>query len=303
MIREIEIRHLKSFLAVADTLHFGRAATKLGIAQPNLSQQIMQMESVLGHALFNRNTRGVTLTPVGEFFQRRTEVLQLGMKDAIETAQRIGRGEEGNLVVGFSGSVMLSRVSAVIERFRSAYPRVDMQLRELHANEQTTQLLNGSIDISFTRDAESAEGLVLRTLSRESFVAILPERHRLANRKRIRPSLLRDEPFVLFSPKMARLAYERTIGLCLADGFRPNIVQAAPQWGTVIALVGAGMGVSLAPACIARMSVPGVVYRELISPARSSIDVGIRNSQKNPAAKILLSLSRSEFRTHPQQHS
>jgi DNA-binding transcriptional LysR family regulator len=300
--RELEMRDLRNFLAIAETLHFGRAATKLGIAQPNLSQQIKKMESLLGHALFERTTRGVRLTPVGVLFQRRAGALRANLQDAIETARRVGQGEEGNLVVGFSGSVMFSRFSKVVERFRSSHPKVHLHLKELHANEQIAQLLDGSLDISVIRDGEATEGLEMRTLSRESFIAILPEHHPLARKGKLQPALLKQEPFVLFSPTMARLAFDRTIGLCLAAGFRPNIVQEAPQWATVVSLVGSGMGVSIAPACVARLKMVGVMYRPIHSLSYSTIDIGARSDMNNPAARLLLALAQKEFGTQLKQH-
>ncbi|RZU39120.1 LysR substrate-binding domain-containing protein [Edaphobacter modestus] len=300
--RELELRDIRNFLALAETLHFGRAADRLGIAQPNLSQQIKQLEGTLGHALFERHARGVTITPVGEFFQRRAELLRDNLKDTIETAQRIGRGEEGNLIVGFSGSVMFSKASTVIERYRSGYPNVDLQLRELHANEQITQLLDGTLDISILRDGEPTEGLTIRTLMREPFVAILPQDHPLSVKKTLRPEMLKEERIVLFSPGIARLQFERILGLCLAHGFRPNIVQEAPQWATVVSLVSVGMGISIAPACTSHLNVPGVVYRPIQSDSWTSIDVGTRVELKNPAAKTFLALAQKIFGLEPRRH-
>jgi len=296
----LDLRRFRFFLAVAETLHFGRAAEKLGVAQPNLSQQIKKIENALGHALFERTTRGVTLTAVGLFLAKRAELLQTTFQEAIETAQCIGRGEEGNLTIGFSGSAMYSRTPRAVARFRRRYPKVMVQLRELYAYEQMPLLLDGTLDIGFIRDGAPAPGLQLTPLLHEGFVAVLPRHHPMAHHRSISPKQLKDEHFVLFSPKIAKLSYQRIMDLCEAEGFTPEIVQEAPQWVTVITLVAAGMGVSLAPACTARLNVPGVVYRPLRSKRWSSIDALTRTAATNPAVKVLLTLAKEEFRTAEQ---
>jgi DNA-binding transcriptional LysR family regulator len=290
------MRDLRNFLAIAETLHFGRAASQLGIAQPVLSQQIKQMESMLGHPLFERNPRGVTLTPVGVFFQRRAEVLRANLQDAIRTAGRIGRGEDGSLVVGVCGSVILTRFSEVVKQFCSGHPNVDLQLRELHLNQHIEQLLDGTLDISILRDGKPTEGLLMRTLSREPLIAILPERHSLARKGKLQVARLKDERFVVFSSAM-----DRILGVCFAAGFRPNVVQEAPQWATVVSLVGSGMGVAIAPACVSRLSIPGTTYRPLQSESRSTIDVVTRVELKNPVARTLLAMLQKEFGVQSEQ--
>jgi DNA-binding transcriptional LysR family regulator len=245
---------------------------------------------MLGHPLFERTPRGVTLTPVGVYFQRRAEVLWVNLQDTVQTAQRIGRGEDGSLVVGVCGSVMFTRFSEVVKRFRGSHPHVDLQLRDLNACQQVEQLLDGTLDISVLRDGKPRDGLLMQTLYREPLIAVLPERHQLAGKAKLRLEKLREERFVVFSPATARIQ-----GLCFAVGFQPNIVQEAPQWATVVSLVGAGMGVSIAPACVSRLSIPGTTYRPLQSEGRSTIDVVTRTQLKNPAAKTLLSMVQEEF--------
>jgi DNA-binding transcriptional LysR family regulator len=130
----------------------------------------------------------------------------------------------------------------------------------------------------------------MQTLYREPLIAILPERHALAGKGNLRLDKLREERFVVFSPATVRI-----LGLCFAAGFQPNIVQEAPQWATVVSLVGAGMGVSIAPACVSRLSIPGTTHRPLQSEGRSTIDVVTRKELKNPAAKALLGMVQGEF--------
>lgn len=199
MKNELELRQMRYFLAVAETLHFGRAASQLRIAQPNLSQQIKKIEQALGHALLTRTTRGVALTPAGQFLAGRAATLRGSFEDAIRTARRIGEGAEGTLSIGFSGSAMYGRLPFVVDHFRRLYPKVQVQLREMYAHEQQPLLLDGTLDVGFIRDGARLPGLKMSSLSKEPFVAVLPQSHRLAMKHAaMLPSALQDEAFVLF---------------------------------------------------------------------------------------------------------
>ncbi len=149
MKQEIEMRHLRYFVAVAETLHFGRAADKLRMAQPPLSQQIRNLERNLGYSLFDRTTRGVRLTRVGEFFLERSRNTLAKVGDDVEMARRLGSGVEGILTVGFSGSTIFTALPTVIGRYRRMHPNVELRLRELVTAEQVPSLLNGTLDLGF----------------------------------------------------------------------------------------------------------------------------------------------------------
>jgi DNA-binding transcriptional LysR family regulator len=289
----IEIRHLRYFLAVADTLHFGKAAARLGIAQPPLSQQIKNLERMLGYALFDRTTRGVRLTGVGQFFQERARNTIAKLRDDIEMTRRMGAGKEGVLEVGFSGSVMFTSLPKAIEAYRRNYPNVELRLRELVTSEQIPALIDGSLSVGFLRDGEWKEGISIEPILREPYVAVLPSAHRLSRKAAILPADLKDEPFVLFARRMGNLAFDRTIACCESAGFRPAIVQDAPQWPTVLRLVAAGLGVSIAPTCIESLKMPGVTYRKLRSRHWTSIDIGIKTGSSNPATQEFLRIVRA----------
>jgi DNA-binding transcriptional LysR family regulator len=295
MKQEIEFRHLRYFLAVAETLHFSKAAAQLGMAQPPLSQQIRGLERMLGYPLFERTTRGVRLTKVGQFFRERALSTVAKMQADVEIARRLGSGQEGVLTVGFSGSVMLTTLPKAIERYRRLHPRVELRLRELVTAEQIPSLLDGTLDLGFLRDGEPHEGLSMESILQERFIVVLPSRHKLARNTAIRPGDLRNEPFVLFARRMGPLAFDRTLACCEAEGFRPNVVQEAPQWPTVVRLVAAGSGISLAPACVATFAMPGVVYKNLRSRHWTSIDVGLKPDLDNPTVEAFLSIVRRQF--------
>jgi DNA-binding transcriptional LysR family regulator len=295
MKQEIEFRHLRYFLAVAETLHFSKAAAQLGMAQPPLSQQIRNLERILGHPLFERTTRGVRLTKVGQYFRERAQNTVAKIQDDVEMARRLGSGQEGVLTVGFSGSVMLTTLPKAIERYRRLYPRVELRLRELVTDEQMPALLDGTLDLGFLRDGEPQVGVSIESILRERFVAVLPARHKLASRPTLRPRDLGNERFVLFARRMGALAFDRTLACCEAEGFRPNVVQEAPQWPTAVRLVAAGSGISLAPACVANFAMPGVVYKTVRSRHWTSIDIGSKPNLDNPAVEALLNIVRKQF--------
>ena len=295
MNNEIEFRHLRYFLAVAETLHFSKAAERLGMAQPPLSQQIRRLEEILGHAVFERTTRGVKLTPAGHLLRERARSTMEKIQDDLTQVRRLGRGEEGTLTVGFSGSVMFTNLPAAIQSYRRRYPKAELRLRELVTSAQIAALLDGTLDLAFLRDGDTTEGIRMTTLLKERYVAVLPETHRLARRRSLNVGALAEEPFVLFSRRMGPLAFDRTVACCEASGFRPKIVQDAPQWPTVVRLVAAGLGVSLAPACVAGVTIPGAVYREINASGRTSIDLGIRTGSEGILAKNFISVVRQKL--------
>jgi DNA-binding transcriptional LysR family regulator len=291
MSDQIELRHLRYFLAVAETLHFSKAARRLGMAQPPLSQQIKRLEQMLGHALFERTTRGVKLTPAGHLLARRARSTIEKVDEDLAQVRRLGRGEEGTLTVGFSGSVMFTELPAAIQSFRRRYPKVELRLRELVTSAQIVAVLNGQIDLAFLRDGDPTEGIRITTLLKEKYVAVLPEAHPLARRRTLNVKALEGEPFIMFARRMGPLAYDRTIACCERSGFRPNIVQDAPQWLTLVRLVAAGLGVSLAPACVARVAMPGAVYREVKAACRTSIDLGVKAGTESVLARNFIEIA------------
>jgi DNA-binding transcriptional LysR family regulator len=295
MKQEIELRHLRYFLAVAEALHFSKAAARLGMSQPPLSQQIRSLERMLGYPLFERTTRGVRLTKVGQYFRERARNTVAKMQVDVEMARRLGSGQEGTLTVGFSGSVMLTTLPKAIERYRRLYPKVELRLREMVTAEQTPSLLDGTLDLGFLRDGEPTAGLTMSAILRERFIAVLPARHELASRSTIRPRDLRSDPFVFFARRMGPLAFDRTVACCEAEGFRPHIAQEAPQWPTVVRLVAAGTGVSLAPSCVSNFAMPGVAYKKVRSSHWTSIDIALKNGLDNPAAQAFLEIVRRQF--------
>src|ERR1700741_41170 len=241
MIKSIELRHLRYFIAVAEELHFSRAAERLHIAQPPLSQQIRKLEQYIGHPLFIRNSRTVALTQAGEALLERSRYLLRRLDDDLETVRRVGRGEIGTLTVGFIGSAMLTALPALIGSYRKRFAKVDLRIRELTTSSLVDAIRQGAVDLGFLRDAGPTEGLIVENVLTERFVIAL------ANRQKISLAELKGEPLILFARELGPLAWDKTIGLCETSGFRPTIVQEAPEWLTVLRLVSSGLGISITP--------------------------------------------------------
>jgi DNA-binding transcriptional LysR family regulator len=259
MDQNIELRHLRYFVAVAEELHFGRAALRLNLAQPPLSQQIRRLEEILGYSLFVRTSRSVKLTNAGEVFLERARRTLRNVQRDIEETRSIGRGEAGSLHIGFVGSGMLTTLPAIFRSYREAHPRVQLHLHESFTSRVIEGLENGVLDAGVLRDGDAVEGLNVTTIFSEPYVAVLPATHRCARQKSISPAVLRDEPFVYYPRSAGDRAFEKPLSICEAHGFRPHIVQEATHWLTIMRLIGAGFGVSIAPACVRRIASPEVV--------------------------------------------
>jgi len=305
-MNHVELRHLRYFVAVAEELHFGRAAKRLHLAQPPLSQQIRKLEEIVGHQLFSRTSREVRLTSAGEAFLDRARRTLSKVEEDIEEARSIGRGEVGFLKVGFIGSSMLTRLPAMLGRYRRQFPKVNLQLNEFHTSGVVQALLEKTLDVGFLRDCGPADGLEVEPLFSELFIAVVPSRHALAKRKSLTGAELRDEAFVLFTPLASRRAYEKTVSICEAHGYRPNVVQEAPQWLTILRLVGAGLGVSVAPACVQRIATPDVSCKRLVLAADSrfqngegkllsDIELAYRIGETRPIVRTFCAMARSNL--------
>jgi DNA-binding transcriptional LysR family regulator len=303
MDESVELRHLRYFIAVAEELHFSRAAKRLHMAQPPLSQQIRKLEQYVGLPLFNRNSRTVALTQAGETLLERSRYLLRRLEDDLETVRRVGRGEIGTLTVGFIGSAMLTVLPALISIYRKRFPKVDLRLRELTTSSLVDAIRQGAVDLGFLRDAGPTEGLMVENVLAERFVVALATKHPLANRKKIEIAQLKGEPLILFARELGPSAWDKTIALCEASGIRPTIVQDAPEWLTVLRLVSSGLGFSIAPACVATIQTPGVVCRELTRcPISTNIELARRSDHLNPIMEAFLAQARKMFGNDPNQN-
>lgn len=294
MADHIELRHLRYFAAVAEELHFGRAAQRLGIAQPPLSQQIKSLEELVGYPLFERKPR-VGLTPAGEALLEVARRTLEQLDEGLDITRRAGRGEAGKLTVGFAASILTTALPEILRTYRERYPSVELRLRELSSAAQATALTDGSIDVGFVRESVGqGADLICEPVLREEFVAVLPPAHPLATRRQLPLNTLAEEPFVHFPRAVAPALYDQIADVCRRAGFRPRVVQEAQEWLTILGLVEAGIGVSLVPASFCRLQWGGVQYKQL-GPPREFTDVFLcwRAAPVLPAALPLIELARS----------
>lgn len=249
----IELRHLRYFIAVAEELHFGRAAQRLALSQPPLSQQIQQLEQQIGARLLARTNRSVRLTPAGaQFLVSARQILQ-NVAVAADKAARLHRGEEGTLRIGFTSSApFISAVSDALFSFRQRYPDVHLQMQEINTRQQLAPLHEGRLDLGVMRNTPLPDTLEHRLLLREPLCAVVHRAHRLAGCGTISLRELAAEPFVFFDPQVGTALYSETLTLLERYAVRPNIAQEVGEAMTILGLVATGLGVSILPASFRR---------------------------------------------------
>ena len=256
----MELRHLKYFVAVAEEMHFGRAAKRLHIAQPPLSQQIMNLETELGVKLFDRTRRTIQITDAGIYFLKEAQQLLLHVERAAETARRIYQGQAGRLIVGFVGSVVHTFLPEGLRLFRERFPDVELVLQELNTAEQIRSLHARRIDVGFLYPDAQDSMLASQTLTQAPLMVVLPKKHVLSGRKSLHIRELAQEPFIANTRSSEPGVRDAFISLCHSAGFSPRIAQEAGNVQTVLGLVASGLGVCLLPDFIKSIRRPGVRY-------------------------------------------
>ena len=261
----MELRHLRYFVAVAEELHFTRAAERLHIAQPPLSQQIRALEGELGVQLFLRTRRSVALTDAGHALLVRAREMLAAARSLPGELQRVARGEVGLLRIGFSSTLPLTKLLRdVVADHRRTHPDVALNLREMHSQQQFDGLLRGELDVGLVRYNESApEGIRLVVLRRDPLRLVVPARHRFARRKSVAIAECRDEPFIGFPGDAGTGTGPLLKRLCAQAGFEPRIAQEAREATTQIGLVAAGLGIAVLPAPLEAVRIEGVHYVSL----------------------------------------
>ncbi len=271
----MELRHLRYFVAVAEELHFGKAAERLRIAQPPLSRQIRDLERELGTPLFVRGARNIELTPAGRAFLPEARLTLAQAERAQRTAQRAARGETGRLRVAFIDAATLSGVlPEVLAFFRMHLPSIGLSLFEMDPPQQADALRDGRIDLGIVQSPlpDPEPWLRAEIVFQDPLIAALPRGHHLASRSRIVVADLANEAFVLVPRPVAPTLYDDVISRCRAAGFSPRIVQEAVGWQTVLSLVTAGMGVALVPRSLGAQRQRPVVYRP-VSDLRTKMEL------------------------------
>lgn len=260
----MELRQLRYFLAVAEELHFTRAAQRIGIAQPPLSQQIMGLEQELGTPLFVRTKRRVALTPAGEaltvYARRIFNITEQAEKDI----RAIAKGTRGSLSVGSVFSALYGLVPPVLSAYHDKWPDVQVSLRELTIDQQVACLIDGSIDVGILRGPVINPHIETMSLFEEHFVAVMEAGHPLAERSSISISDIETEPLISLMPSVSHNYSSQMLAMLTSRGIALNITHFVADIHTIIALVGAGRGISLVPASFRNLQISRVVYRPIV---------------------------------------
>jgi DNA-binding transcriptional LysR family regulator len=297
----MELRHLKYFVAVAEELHFGRAAERLNIAAPTLSHQINALETMLGAKLLTRKTKSaVALTHSGRHFLIEAQETLKQAARAELVGRRAGRGDAGSISVGYVFSAGCSGlVPTALASFRKSHPEVSFQLARMQTFAQFKALIDGSLDIGFTRMLlRYPSGLTGFTVERQPFWLAIPEGHHLAARKQITPGMLIDESFVAVSMEM-EIGFWGNIAAITPPGISLRIVERAPDAFTVMALVAAGAGISVLSESLKRIDMPGLVFRKLVGVTRTADHAVVyRKNESAPVVKAFIKLLRAGHGGH-----
>ena len=305
----MELRHLRYFVAVAEERHITRAAERLGIQQPPLSQQIRALEAELGTPLLRRHPRGVELTQAGEALLAEARAVLEQVERAVTVTRRAGRGEAGRIGLGFTSSASFHPlVPAMVRAYRDAFPLVALSLEESGTSELVEALVQQRLDAAFVRSPiGAASGIAVHSILEEPMVAALPAGSPLAVARARHPlplAALAGEIFILYRRPLGPGLYDAIIAACQRAGYSPNIGQEAPRMLATLSLVAAGLGVTLVPQSMRRLRVHGVIYRTIDSAAGlvAPLNLAYRRSETSPAARRFTALARARLDL-PRHHA
>jgi len=280
----MELRRLQYFVAVAEEAHFGRAAERLTMAQPPLSQQIKALEAEMGVTLFRRTTRKVELTAAGQQFLQRARGILAAVDDAVDEAVRVADGRLGRIAIGFTGSATYDLLPSLVRVLRADLPGIELDIRgEMLTPDQVAALTDGTLDLGLLRPPVRSAAVEVAVLRREPLIAVLPEHHPLASRDRVRLSDLRDEPFIGYPSHNRSVVYEAVIDACQEAGFVPGNVHEVGETSTLVSFVAAGLGVALVPASVQHLRITGAVYLPLAGTTREvELALAVRAGETSP---------------------
>jgi len=296
----MELRDIEAFVAVAEELHFGRAAARLHISQPPLSNRIQRMEQDLKVQLFTRSTRSVALTDAGVRLLGPSKAVLNQLEIAERVAASIVTGDQGTVRIGFAGASSQRSVPLLSRAVRAAYPGIELQLKsQTYVYTALEMLRDGSLDIAFSRLPSRDPRLQSRVVEVEEIICALPEGHPLAGRAQLRLEDLQDEEFVSLPTDQGSILQATMFALCVTSGFSPRVAQFAPDSATVLALVAAGVGVTITLSSVRPVQTVGIAYRSLqdIHPSHMFATLTWRRDDESPALARVLEVSEQALPT------
>ncbi len=244
---QLELRHFRYFLAVAEELSFSKASAKLFISQPGLSKQIRLMEETLGTPLFIRNKRNVNLTKAGEYLKGEIEFIYNHLETTKKNLKAISEGSDGEVRIGFLGSAMHNVIPNLLVGLNKKHPKIKTTLEELSNTSQIKAIQHDQLDLGFVRLARIPDGIEKHPVFKDTFSVVLPENHHLNQANFINVGQLADEDFILFSSDYSPYYYNKIMGICEDQGFRPKISHKSVHALTIFKLVENGLGVAIVP--------------------------------------------------------
>lgn len=287
--RNLELRHLRYFAAVAETRHFGKAAEHLHMAQPPLSQAIRRLETELGVELFTRTTRQVALTGAGEVFRTDVERILKAVDEAVTRVGRFASGAEGVFRVGLTGSASYRQLPALARLMKREMPQVMLEVHtEMLTPAQEAGLIERRLDVGVLRPPVRQEGIAHRPIADEPLVVAVPEEHWLGQADSVRVEQLRHENFIMYGAALGSVVNDAVVRSCLASGFYPHCAYEVTETAAALALVAAGLGVAVLPDSIRSAPREGVACKEIEDALSVRLDLAWREGDESPLLRNLL---------------
>jgi DNA-binding transcriptional LysR family regulator len=288
-----DLSQLRCFVAVAEELHFGRAAARLNMTQPPLSRQIQVLEHIIDAPLLERTSRSVRLTPAGRsFLPEARRILKLA-ESASQVARRIALGKTGSLKIGFTAAAAYGFLPELIAACRARLPEVDFSLKEMDSGDQLEALMSGQIDAGLLRPPIARPELLTKRVVAEPLLAAIPEKHPLAAAETLSIADFDGQPFVMYSPYESRYFHDLLVAQFARAQILPRYVQHLSQIHSILAMVRAGLGASIVPAAASSFEIANVKLRPLKLPTRTSVELFLvwRRDHENPLLPPLVEIA------------
>jgi len=290
----VELRRIQYFVAVAEEAHFGRAAERLQMAQPPLSQQIKALEAEMGVTLFRRTTRKVEITPAGERFLKRAREILAAVDDAVTEAEQVARGLLGRIAIGFTGSATYDLLPSLVRVLRADLPGIELDVYgEMLTPRQVVALEDGTLDLALLRPPVRSSAIDVRILRREPLIAVLPAQHPLADKGPVRLADLADDTFITYPSHNRSVVYEAVIDACQHAGFVPAAMHEVAETSTLVSFVAAGLGVALVPASVRHLQITGACYLPLAGTTRE-VELALATRVNEPSPLVARVRARAE---------
>jgi len=278
----------RAILAVDDEGQFSRAATRLGMSQPQLSRLVASTEKRFGYPMFDRRPYA-RATPSGQVLIKALRTALGELKEASVRAERVATGTGGHITIGFASTLMATSFPVALQAFGRAYPHIEITLKEMHSSEQEQAIIDGTVDLAVGREASASDQVQSQLLFEDELIAALSSSHPLALRQTFGVADLSDEPFIMFDRSSAPSLHDLIVGACQSTGFSPRVIHVAREWHTILALVAAGYGVSLVPRSLSALQWPNLCFRRFDAAGRSvALYLHWPRDGLSPAAAMLI---------------